>query len=153
MKKYILIGLGVVLVALMLIGDGLGIAAWLKIGPMGAKTAEAAPPKPAGKAAATPAKPAGPTVGKALFVEIPQFVVTLPTAPASGGTDTLADSGDGSSRYLQLSLSFLTEDKEAAADFAKLAPIVKAGVITDIMALGADPKLGATAMKRTDRDR
>lgn len=99
----------------MLIGDGFAIAAFLQ------KRSNPVPAPAASKAART--APAKPTVSKSVFVEIPKFVVTIPAS----------STGDGGSVYLQLALSFLTENKRAAEDFSKLIPVIKAGIISDIM--------------------
>jgi len=116
-KKYLLIGFGALTVCIMLIGDGIAISSML------------------GKSAAAPApdsvknvadKPAKPSVEKDVFVEIPKFVVTIPAA----------EGGDAGPVYLQLALSFLTDNKDAAADFGKLMPVIKAGIISDIMFSG-----------------
>ncbi|WP_295529832.1 flagellar basal body-associated protein FliL [uncultured Thioclava sp.] len=125
MKKYFLIGLGVIVFCTMAVGDGLGVVAFLK---ERARPAAAATTAPA-EAKSAPKPPSKPAAGKALFAEIPKFVVTIPGSQEAGG----------GSVYLQLSLSFLTEKKQAIDDFNKLMPIIKSAIISDIMASGLSP--------------
>lgn len=139
MLKYLLIALGVIVLVTMLVADGLGVMAYLKLRALPAATA--APIQGAATGSNASQKgPQKPTATSALFVEIPQFVVSIPT---QADTNT---AGSGAT-YLQLSLSFLTEDKHAAEDFGKLIPIIKSGIISDIMSLNMSPATEPVKMK------
>lgn len=137
MLKYLLIAVGVIVFATMLVADGLGVMAYLKVRSLPATAA--AHGYTAG-AKAPPKGPQKPMATTALFVEIPQFVVSIPTPADTTNTGSAAT-------YLQLSLSFLTEDKHAAADFGKLIPIIKSGIISDIMSLNMSPTADPVKMK------
>lgn len=130
MKKYLLIGLGAVALVAMLVGDGLGIAAFLRTQKESAAQQAVADTRP-------PVAHDRPTAAKAEFVEIPQFVVTIPAGMGA----------NAGSVYLQLAMSFLTENKRAAADFGKLMPIVKSQIISDVMASGISPTTDAMKLK------
>jgi hypothetical protein len=154
----------------MAVGDGLGIMAFLKLRSLSMQSASAqaaaqpgatAKPngKPSAKSAAKPAPkaPPKPTADNANFVEIPQFVVTVPApAPKASGA-AVADGSDagagdpaasaGRAGYLQLSLSFLTESQRAAKDFGKLMPMIKSAIISDVMSSGLSPNEDPVKMK------
>ncbi|GHD98102.1 hypothetical protein U879_11805 [Defluviimonas sp. 20V17] len=161
MPKYLLIGLGVLLFLAMAVGDGLGIMAYLKLRSLPVQSAAAhvagGSGSAAGKAAAkpTPKAPPRPTAENANFVEIPQFVVTIPARAPNAGTNGNAgdaNAADGSAAtahpaYLQLSLSFLTESQRAAKDFAKLMPMIKSAIISDVMSSGLSPNGDPVKMK------
>jgi len=127
-KKYLLVALGVIAVSAMLAGDALGVAAFLTVRAQHHHTTKKAEQKKA---------PSKPTISKALFVQIPQFVVTIPASP----------DGKGGSVYLQLSMSFLTESKRATEDFSKLIPIIKSGIISHVMSSGMSPDSEPMKMK------
>ncbi|TMV87861.1 flagellar basal body-associated FliL family protein [Thioclava sp. BHET1] len=129
MKKIFLIAIAVLALAAMLVGDGLGILAFLKT-----QQASVAPQVQSG-ADRAPKAPEKPTAANAQFVELPQFVVTIPTG------------ADGGSVYLQLAMSFLTEKKQAIADFDKLMPIIKSQIISDVMASGVSPSSDPMKLK------
>lgn len=121
MKRFILVGLGAVVVIVMLVGDGVAVSSILlnyRGGGGPAKKQEAPVTKSPPKVLAA---------SKQIFVKIPQFVVTIPSGP----------SGDQATVYLQLSLSFMTGDKRAAKDFDLLMPAIKSGIISSVM--GAPP--------------
>lgn len=130
MKKYLLIGLGLVIAGAMLVGDGIGIAAYLWPQPVAGAIG-----KHETKAKAK--VPAKLPVARQVFVEIPKFVVTVPSTSDS----------DAGSAYLQLALSFMTEKKDAAADFDKLIPVIKSEIISDIMSSGMTLANKPMAMK------
>lgn len=166
MIKYILVGLGVLIFCAMAVGDGLGVMAFMKLRAASA-AASAAQAKTTAKADGKSASKADdtPTAAESIFVEIPQFVVTIPApVPAKqagngNGQDaaqSAGDDGDGVTPpapvYLQLSLSFLTKNKQAAADFGKLVPMIKSGIISDIMSSNMSPNTDPVQMKREISD-
>lgn len=116
MKKYVLVGAGAVLFALMLLGDGYGLARFLR-----------APSAPVSKAAVSDHVKVAP-LSKRVFVKLPKFVVTIP-APSSGAYG---------STYLQIAMSFATSNAQAARDFAKVRPIIKSDLIGKIMESGRE---------------
>lgn len=138
MIKYLLIALGAIVFCMMLVADGLGVVAYLKLRSLPVSTADTGVTS---RAKGPPKAPKKPTATNAVFVEIPQFVVSIPS-PAD------ATNASPAATYLQLSLSFLTEDKRAAADFGKLIPIIKSGIISDVMSLNMSPNIQPVKMKR-----
>lgn len=170
MLRYLLIGLGVLLFLAMAVGDGLGIMAYLKLRSLPVQSAAAqvasATGQETGKTAPKPAPkaPPRPTAENANFVEIPQFVVTIPARAPKSGTPTIGTpttgAADGANAvqatshpaYLQLSLSFLTESQRAAKDFAKLMPMIKSAIISDVMSSGLSPNGDPVKMKHQISD-
>lgn len=130
MKKYLLIALGAIVVLALLVGDALAIAAFLSMRTQQQQQQTAKIPE-------QKKAPSKPTVSKALFVQIPKFVVAVPASP----------DGKGGSVYLQLSMSFLTESKRATEDFTKLMPIIKSGIISHVMSSGTSPDSAPMKMK------
>ena len=111
MIKVLLIVVGGLLGIGMLAGDGL--AAWLLL-----TRPDTLPQLTAAKPATTPPKP----VGSPHFAELDKFVVSLATTGDSGPT------------YAQVNLSFSSYNEQALKIFDDVRPMIKAAVISSIMA-------------------
>ncbi len=116
MKKYILVGVGSIAFVLMLAVDGYGVMKFLQ--------------SPSAHKPGTPAPGHVKTVplNRRAFVKLPKFVVTIP-APSSGAYG---------STYLQVAMSFSTDNARAAKDFSKVRSIVKSDLIGKIMESGRE---------------
>lgn len=113
MIKVLLIVVGGLLGIGMLAGDGL--AAWLLL------TRPSGLPLPL--TSAQPATPAAkPPAGPLHFADLDKFVVSLATAADSGAT------------YAQVNLSFSSHNERAVKVFDDMRPMIKAAVISSIMA-------------------
>jgi flagellar basal body-associated protein FliL len=122
MMKIVLIAVGVLLGIVMLAGDGL--AAWLFL------TRQGDAQQPAAAKAITPAaKPPGPLH----FAELEKFVVSLATASESGGHS-----------YAQVNLSFSSYNEDAVKAFDDVRPMIKAAVVSSIMAHADKVATGST---------
>lgn len=131
MKKVILIVAASVLILSMLAGDGL--AGWLLLTQhRGANVATTA------GAVHSVQKPHG----TLHFVQLDKFVVTLPPAKAD------ADANANGPSYAQVGLSFASYDKAALKAFQAVQPMIKAAIISSIMAHADKVATGSSAARK-----
>lgn len=127
MKKMILIVAASVLVIGMLAGDGL--AGWLFLTRHARATVVAA---------AQPGHRVQIPHGALHFVELDKFVVSLPPADASGNGPS----------YAQVGLSFASYNKAALKAFQGVQPMIKAAIISSIMAHADKVATGSPAARK-----
>jgi flagellar basal body-associated protein FliL len=126
MTKTILIVIGALVGVAMLAGDGL--AGWLLLTRQdNSKTRVAA---------VGAVKPAPQPHGMLHFAELDKFVVSL------------ANGGDSGPSYAQVNLSFSSYDTQALKAFDEMRPMIKAAVISSIMANADKVATGSSAARK-----
>jgi flagellar basal body-associated protein FliL len=126
MMKIILIAIGALLGIAMLAGDGL--AAWLFF------TRQDGLQQPA---AVKPVSPEANSHGPLHFAELDKFVVSLAITGETGPT------------YVQLNLSFSSYNEDATKTFDDVRPMIKAAVVSSIMAHADKVATGSSDARET----
>jgi flagellar basal body-associated protein FliL len=130
MTKKLLIVIGALVGMAMLAGDG--VAGWLLLTRQDSGKTQVAAAS-AGKP--TPQPPPQPH-GMLHFAELDKFVVSL------------ANGGDNAPSYAQVNLSFSSYNAQALKTFDEVRPMIKAAVISSIMANAGQVATGSSAARK-----